>query len=241
VGLCRELVDGQLAAQVLEHPVGDRRERETRDLGQRMQDELRLTAVALRRDDHAPRDRVRHLGAEFLTQQVLAGIEPRGGAGARDDATVLHVQHVGVDVDRRVHRGHRVGVHPVGRRLAPVEHAGRGEDERPAADAQQPRAPGGGVADDAEHAGIGAPPPFARCRRDHDEVGLVGERQVVVDVEGEAELGLHHTGFGRDDAEVEVRDAVIGAVEPEGLAGDTELEGGEPVLDDHGDGLHESS
>ena len=203
-----------------------------------MQDELRLTAVALRRHHHAPRDRVGHLGAELLTQQVQARVQPGGRAGARDDAAVLHVEHVGVDVDRGVHLGHRVRVHPVRRRAAPVQHAGGGEDERPAADAQQPCSAGGRVPDDVEHARVGASPPLARSRRDDHEVGLVGEGQVVVDVEREAELGLHDPGIRGHDAEVEVRDAVIRAIEAESLARDAELEGRESVLDDHGDGLH---
>ena len=59
-----------------------------------------------------------------------------------------------------------------------------------------------------------------------------------VDVDREADLGLHDTGIGRDDAEVEVRDAVIRAVETERLARDPELERREAVLDDAGDGLH---
>ena len=44
--------------------------------------------------------------------------------------------------------------------------------------------------------------------------------------------------FGRDDAEIEVRDAVVGAVEPERLARETELERGEPGQHNAGDGLH---
>ena len=206
--------------------------------GQRPVDELRLAAVALRRHDHAPRDAVGHLGAELLPQQVQARVEPRGGAGARDDAAVLHVEHVGVDVDLRVHLRHRVGVHPVRRRLAAVEHAGRGEDEGPAADAQHPRVARDGVADDVEHALVGVRPVLAGRRRDDDEIGLVGEGQVVLDVDREADLGLHDAGVRRDDAEVEVRDAVIRPVETEGLARDAELEGREAVLDDHGDCLH---
>ena len=154
--------------------------------GSGRRDELRLAAVALRRHDHAPGDRVRHLGAELLPQQVQARIEARGRAGARDDAPVLHVQHVGVDVDRGVHRGHRVGVHPVRRRAAAVENAGCREHERAAADAQQPCTARGGVADDIEHPRVDARPLLARRRRDHDEVGLVGEREVVVDVDREA-------------------------------------------------------
>ncbi len=191
--------------------------------------------------DHATRDPVRHLGAELLAQQVQARVEARGGAGARDDAAVLHVEHVGIDVDLRVHLRHRVGVHPVRRRLATVEHARRREDERPAADAQHPRVAGDGVADDVEHALVGVRPVLAGRRRDDHEIGLVGERQIVLDVDREAELGLHDAGSRSDDAEVEIRDAVIRPVESEGLARDAELEGCEAVLDDHGDCLHGSS
>jgi hypothetical protein len=95
------------------------------------------------------------------------------------------------------------------------------------------------VAHDVEHALVDAVPVLAGRRRHHHEVGLVRERQVVLDVDREAHLRRDGTGVGRHDAEVEVRDAVVRPVETEGLARDAELERRETLGDDAGDRLHE--
>src|SRR6478736_2893317 len=78
VGLGGELVDGELETDVLEHPVGDGRERQALHLGEGLVDELGLTAVALRRNDHAPGDLVGELGAELL--HTLSTHAPRAAA-----------------------------------------------------------------------------------------------------------------------------------------------------------------
>jgi hypothetical protein len=112
----------------------------------------------------------------------------------------------------------------VRRRTTTVEYTRRREYERPAAHAQHPRAAIDGPADDGLHALVDTVPRAARDRGDDDEVGFVGERQIIFDVDREPDVAADRAGVRRQDAEVEVLDAVIAAVEPERLARETELE-----------------
>lgn len=177
-------------------------------------------------------------GAQLEPQQMQARVETGGRARTRDDAAVLHVQHVRVDIDVGVHLGHGAGIAPVRRGSTAAEHPGGRHHERPAADGQHP----GTALDGATHDGgdplVDVGPLVPRDRGDDDQVGLFGEREVVIDVDREAQVAGNGAGVGGDDAEIEAGDAVVRAVEPERLAREAELERSESRLDDAGDGLY---
>ncbi|GAB3150983.1 hypothetical protein GCM10027058_16290 [Microbacterium neimengense] len=63
----------------------------------------------------------------------------------------------------------------------------------------------------------------------------------MLDIDREAEVGHDGARLYGADAEVEHRDAVVGAIEAERLARQAEFERGEPVLDDDGDSSHQIS
>src|SRR5262249_46673031 len=98
----REIVDAERSVGMAERPVGGAREAVPRPGWQRLGDELRLAAVAMRGDDQAARDLVRDLGAMIESDEVQAQIEPCGTAGGSEDSPLLHVEHVGLDPDRRI-------------------------------------------------------------------------------------------------------------------------------------------
>ena len=94
---------------------------------------------------------------------------PAATPARRQDAALVDVEHVRVDLDRRVPRGERGGVVPVRRRAPAVEHAGGGEHERAGADRDDPRRRG--AAQRVERRGRRTRPPVvdararSRCRR----------------------------------------------------------------------------
>ena len=65
-------------------------------------DELRLAAVAMRRHDDPPCDRVGHLGAVVASHEVQAEIDARRNAGRGQDVALVDVEDLGIDGDRRV-------------------------------------------------------------------------------------------------------------------------------------------
>src|SRR5690606_15902785 len=67
-------------------------------------DELRLTAVSVRRDHQSARDLVRDCGAEIAANEMQAQIQSSGATGGRQNASGVHVQYVRIDVDVRVLR-----------------------------------------------------------------------------------------------------------------------------------------
>ncbi|MCY1527086.1 hypothetical protein D9M68_621400 [compost metagenome] len=92
-------------------------------------DVLRLTALPVRRDDHAPRGAVRGLGAVAHAQQVQAAVDARGRARRSEHVAVVHVQHLGLQHDLRVLFGERRGQVPVRGGGPAVEQAGLGQHE----------------------------------------------------------------------------------------------------------------
>jgi hypothetical protein len=187
-------------------------------------DELALAAVALGRHHHPTGDGRRHGRPELAPHEVQAGVDARGGAGARDDVTRVDEEHVRVDVRLRVCRGELVRVHPVRGARAAVEEPGRAEDERAAADREDGRARGVGPPQGVEQGGGEVPQP--RGGNGH-EVGALeplqavrhGERQPVEQVD-------RALGVLGADPEVDGGHALGRAVEAENLVQEPELEGG---------------
>ena len=58
-------------------------------------DELRLPAVTVRGHDHAPRERVGHLGPVILANHVQTQVDPRRRARRRQDRALVDVEHRG--------------------------------------------------------------------------------------------------------------------------------------------------
>lgn len=198
----------------------------------RQRDELALTAVALRCDDHAARDGGGGGRAEFAADDVQARVDARSGARARDDVAVVHEQDVRVDLGVGEAFGELGDVAPVGGAAAVVEQTGRPEDEGAAAHGEQRAAASAGFAERFDDGGwvVGAD----RGGGDGDQVGLVEGLEAVVRGEGGADAGGDgFAGVFAADAEVEGRDAFVGAVDAEDFADHAELERREPV-DDHG-------
>ena len=108
--------------------------------------ELGLAACALGEQHEAAGD-VEGEGAAVVVldegeRQVHAGGDPR----RRPHVAVAHEDPILVDADRRVQAGHEVAHRPVRRGPAPVEQAGGGQDQRPAAHrGDAPAAVGGGA------------------------------------------------------------------------------------------------
>ena len=99
-----------------------------------------------------------------------------------------------------------------------------GERERPAADAEHPRATGVGLAD---HLEVALVDPVDLVSGHREQVGVGRELEAVHDVHGEAEARAHRAGIGGDHLEVEGRSAGVGAVDAEHLADHPELERGD--------------
>jgi uncharacterized membrane protein len=105
-----EIIHADRLTQVLERPL--LHGRQVRRILRFVDDHrnvLRLTAVAVRRHYHAPRDRVRHGRPVFQAEQVQAGIDTGRRARARDDRAVGDLKHVRVHVDRGVAAGELAG------------------------------------------------------------------------------------------------------------------------------------
>jgi len=205
-----------------EHPVQHRGERVRRALGHRLVDELPLPALALRRDDHPPRDAVDHGAAQLAPDQVQAGVDPGGGAGAGDEVAVVDVEDVRVDLDLRVAGAQLVDAVPVRGDLPAVQDPGLGQHEHPRAHAEHHRpvrlrVPQGleGLLGELAHPGGG----------DGDEVGAAQAVEPVprddVDTAGRAD---RPAGLRSAHPEVEHGQPVVGAVQAEDLAQHPELE-----------------
>src|SRR5690606_22893992 len=100
-----------------------------------------------------------------------------GGPGAGDDAAVVDVEHVRVDLGPGCDRGEPVREHPVGGAATAVEEPCRGEHERAGAQREDPGAAGVGVADGLEVGGWDLDPAVVGddVVGDHDDdVGVGG-------------------------------------------------------------------
>ena len=197
-------------------------------LGHGQVDVLTLSAVALRRHHHPAGDPVRHGCPELAPDVVQAGVDAGGRSGTRDHAVVLDEQDVRVDRRHGVAPLQVVGVPPVRGARATVEQPGLAEQEGAGADREDPGPAGVRPAEDVDH----------RLRgrlvvvegRGHDEVGVVGVGEAVRGRDRDAVR--HGDGLAGPlgaGAVVEVGYAVIGAVDPEDLVDDAELEQGRSV------------
>src|SRR6185503_18166486 len=92
--------------------------------------ELRLPTGAFERPHRKPRDRRRDVGTQVATNHVNAEIETGGGARRCQDAAIVDVEHVRVDIDGRMTMGKIGGGKPVRRGAEAVEEAGGREYER---------------------------------------------------------------------------------------------------------------
>lgn len=112
--------------------------------GYRAQDMLRLTAVAMGRDDQAAGDDVGGFAAEIFTHQMQTKVDPRRAAGGSHQQSIAHVKDVLHHLDLRKTGLQRRGVAPVGCRLAAIEQPGGGENEHPGTDRNNPTSAGVG-------------------------------------------------------------------------------------------------
>jgi hypothetical protein len=152
-------------------------------------------------------------------------------------AAVLDEQHVGIDARGREQCTELVGVPPVGGAGTTVEQTRVAEQEGSRADRQHPGTSGMGTPEDLEDGLRGRGIGVTAVRRGDDQVGLVrgvqpvGEdhRHPVVELDGLLRvLGAR--------AEVDRGHAVVGAVDPEDLLDDPDLEEPGTGWDDHGHG-----
>ena len=209
--------------QVPDGPGQDLRQPVVAARGHRALDELALPTLALRRDDHPPGDGVGDAAAELAAHQVQARVDAGRGAGAGDEVAVVDEQHVRVHLGQWEACGELGGVPPVGGAPAPVEQPGRPEDERARAHAEQDgagrvRRPQGLeqgwrvgllLAGGGHHHEVRAHQPVEPERRHHLHAHPGGER-----------LPGHRPAH----PELERGHALFGAIDPEDLAGDAELE-----------------
>jgi hypothetical protein len=111
---------------------------------QRALDILGLAAVPVRRHDHPPGHRVRHLRAVHLAQHLQRQVHRGGGAGAGHDRGLGHVEHVRVQLDVGKQGPEPVRVEPVRGRPPPGQQPRVRQREGARAEAEQPGAAVGG-------------------------------------------------------------------------------------------------
>ena len=100
--------------------------------------ELRLPAGALHEHDQPARGLERRRAAEVVLDQREREVHARRHPGRGVEVAVAHVDVVGLDGDRGVLLGEPVAARPVGGGAAPLEQAGRSQQERPGADGAHP-------------------------------------------------------------------------------------------------------
>jgi hypothetical protein len=164
--------------------------------------------------------------------EVEAQVDAGGRAGAGGDVAVLHVEHVGHDLDLREPAAELRLVEPVRRRLAALEQPGLGQGERTRAQRDHHRAAGDGPLQGSDE--LGRRLVVAAHRRHDDEVGVVQRFEAVLDQDLEALPGPDRLGPRRADGELELGHALRAAVDAEDLAGDGELERRDAVVDHDG-------
>ena len=229
-----QLTDRQVLLEVLHHPGEQRLEALGGDRGDRLLDELPLTAVALRGNDHAPGDPGRDVGAELAADQVQAGVDARRGASAGEDGAVLDEEDGRVDGGCGIALGEFGRVVPVAGRRPAVEQARLGEDEAARTRGQDRGAGGVGLANGLKHRlgeGLGL------GRGDGDNIGAA--QPVEAEGDGEAHPVVHGEGLTRSlgaHPELERRHPVGGPVDAENLREDAEFERERAFGEQHGNG-----
>ena len=197
-------------------------------------DELRLAAVPVRRHDHPARDRVGHRGAVVQPDQMQAGVNPRGRAGAGDDLAVVDVQDIGIDLDQRIALRKLGGPQPVGGGPAAVQQAGRGQHERPGAVAEHAATAPGEVAECRQH-GLGGR--YGRLAPAHHDAEVRGAEpvQAGVDHDRQADVGADHPRRRGRDRVVVPGQPLGAAVTAEDLRGHAEPESRDAFVGQHRD------
>jgi hypothetical protein len=136
-------------------------------------DELGLAALTFQRHHRQAGGVGGDRRAVVAPDQVQAQVQSRGGAGRGEDLPIVDVEHVRVDLDRRVLLGEGRRGHPVRGRAQAVEQTGLGEGEGATADRRDPGPRGGRGAKRGQD--------FGRDRRQgrpagHDDRVRFGER-----------------------------------------------------------------
>jgi hypothetical protein len=129
-GVTRNRPQRQVLAQIVLDPERQRPERRVRRIRLFVKDELRLSAGTLQRHHGGAGDSRGNLSAEVSSDEMETQIQSRGGASRRQHVTVVHVQHVGIHVNRwKLARQLRSG-EPVRRRGTAAQRARAREHER---------------------------------------------------------------------------------------------------------------
>lgn len=154
-------------------------------------DVLGLASLAVGRGDDGPGDGVGGMRAEVAADDVQAQVDAAGHPGRGEYVSVVDVEHVRVYVHQREVPGQLVGVQPVCRGPATVEHARFGQRERTRADGDQAAAASVCLTQHVHH-GRRHPSVWFVPRHDH---GVGGRYVAQVAGNGQGE-----TGGRRDDA-----------------------------------------
>ena len=146
---------------------------------QRALDELRLSAVAMRRHDQTSRNLIGDAWAVVASHEMQTQIESRRAAGRREDLARIDVQHIRIDAQLRILRLQLVRVTPMRRDFFVRENAGRGEHEHAGANRDESCAASVRclqcVDELARRRDVGAFP-----SRNHDRAGLRQHRQICL-------------------------------------------------------------
>ncbi|ABA53647.1 hypothetical protein BURPS1710b_A2215 [Burkholderia pseudomallei 1710b] len=120
--------------RVCAHPVDQLREPVAADARQRPRHELRLAAVAMRRQHEPLRDAIRDRAAVIAAHEMHQHVEARRRTRRRDDPPRVDIERIGIHAQRRIARPQALGVAPVRGDGRAVEHARRGQHEHARAD-----------------------------------------------------------------------------------------------------------
>jgi len=191
--------NGQRLGQVLERPVAGRRQA-LAGRRHRALNPLGLAAVPVRGHDQPAGHADGGLAAVIGPDQLHAQVDPGGQPGAGQHLTLIHPQHVRIDLHGRVAFREVAGVLPVGGGPAVVEQARRGQRERTGADRHHPGTAVSRLAQGRADLLAGVDQRQV-ARHDHGVRG--GQRlQAVLGLHAIARRRWHHARRGRADREV---------------------------------------
>ena len=163
--------------------------------------ELALCAGPAEEHHQPAGDGLGDLDAVVVLDERQRHVDAGGDAGRRPHVAVAGPDRIGVDVDVRVLGGEPRRSRPVRRGPPAVEQPGGGEDERAAADADDPPGPTGQLPDGGDQLGVGGRRVDAGPARHDERVDGDGGIQSGGD-ELEAALRAHGAGGGAGDLDV---------------------------------------
>jgi len=149
-GVSSEVGDAQRLGESLQRPRTCRPEAATAGWDGPLQ-ELRLTALAVRRHDHAPGNAGGGLRTAVTADQMQAQIDSGCDTCAGGHRSVVEVENIWIDIDFWVTSRELRGIAPMSRRAPPVEQPGGGQGERPGADRDHSCTSNGGRTQRFEH------------------------------------------------------------------------------------------